>query len=62
MLSVDTLVCVDPFTCECSLQKYYSKNNSCFTKIFCTVPLDLNFIYAHAHKATARNVHGNAPE
>ena len=27
-----------------------------------TVPLDLNFTYARAQKATARNIHGNAPE
>ena len=27
-----------------------------------TVPLDLNFTYAHAQKATARNIHDNAPE
>ena len=27
-----------------------------------TVPLDLNFTYAHMQKATARNIHGNAPE
>ena len=27
-----------------------------------TVPLDLNFTYARAQKATARNIHANAPE
>ena len=27
-----------------------------------TVPLDLNFTYARAQKATARNIHGNALE
>ena len=27
-----------------------------------TVPLDLNFTYARAQKATACNIHGNAPE
>ena len=27
-----------------------------------TVPLDLNFTHARAQKATARNIHGNAPE
>ena len=27
-----------------------------------TVPLDLNFTYARAQKATARNIHGNAPK
>ena len=27
-----------------------------------TVPLDLNFTHAHVQKATARNIHGNAPE
>ena len=27
-----------------------------------TVLLDLSFIYARVHKATARNIHGNAPE
>ena len=27
-----------------------------------TVLLDLNFTYARAQKATARNIHGNAPE
>ena len=27
-----------------------------------TVPLDLNFTYARTQKATARNIHGNAPE
>ena len=27
-----------------------------------TVPLNLNFTYAHAQKATAHNIHGNAPE
>ena len=27
-----------------------------------TVPLDLNFTYARVQKATARNIHGNAPE
>ena len=27
-----------------------------------TVPLDLSFTYAHAQKATACNIHGNAPE
>ena len=27
-----------------------------------TVPLDLNFTYARAQKATARNIHGNARE
>ena len=27
-----------------------------------TVPLDLNFTYARAQKAAARNVYGNAPE
>ena len=30
--------------------------------VACTVPLDLNFTYACAQKATARNIHGNAPE
>ena len=28
----------------------------------CTVPLDLNFTYARVQKATARNIHCNAPE
>ena len=27
-----------------------------------TVPLDLNFTHARTQKATARNIHGNAPE
>ena len=27
-----------------------------------TVPLDLNFTYARVQKATARNIHCNAPE
>ena len=27
-----------------------------------TVPLDLNFTHTRAQKATARNIHGNAPE
>ena len=27
-----------------------------------TVPLVLNFTNAHAQKATARNIHSNAPE
>ena len=27
-----------------------------------TIPLDLNFTYARAQKATARNIHGNALE
>ena len=27
-----------------------------------TVPLDLNFTHARVQKATARNIHGNAPE
>ena len=27
-----------------------------------TAPLDLNFTYAHAQKATARSIYGNAPE
>ena len=27
-----------------------------------TVPLDLNFTNARAQKATARNIHSNAPE
>ena len=26
------------------------------------VPLDLNSTYAHVQKATAHNIHGNAPE
>ena len=30
--------------------------------IYATVPLDLNFTYARAQKATARNIHGNALE
>ena len=30
--------------------------------VLTTVPLDLNFTYARAQKATARNIHGNAPE
>ena len=32
------------------------------TTVKLTVPLDLNFTYARAQKATARNIHGNAPE
>ena len=27
-----------------------------------TVLINLNFTYAHAHKATARKIHGNAPK
>ena len=27
-----------------------------------TVPLNLNFTYARVQKATAHNIHGNAPE
>ena len=27
-----------------------------------TVPLDLHFTYARVQNATARNIHGNAPE
>ena len=27
-----------------------------------TVPLNLNFTYARTQKATARNIHGNAPK
>ena len=30
--------------------------------LFCTVPLDLNFAHARVQKATAHNIHGNAPE
>ena len=29
---------------------------------YATVPLDLNFTHPRAQKATARNIHGNAPE
>ena len=34
---------------------------ACYT-CFDTVLLDLNFTYARVQKATARNIHGNAPE
>ena len=30
--------------------------------VIATVLLDLNFTYAHEQKATARNIHGNAPK
>ena len=33
-----------------------------YIELLYTVPLDLNFTYARAQKATARNIHGNAPE
>ena len=33
-----------------------------FTIKYNTVPLDLNFTYARAQKATARKIHGNSPE
>ena len=38
------------------------KYNKTLKTLLHTVPLDLNFTYARAQKATARSIHGNAPE
>ena len=43
------------------LWSYVKRKLHAYVHIY-TVPLDLNFTYARAQKATARNIHGNALE
>ena len=42
--------------------KLFNSGTKLFQGAIATVPLDLNFTYARVQKATARNIHGNAPE
>ena len=55
------------FMCDINIRTYV-QNIICLctyigvSNVSYTVPLDLNFTYARVQKATARNIHGNAPE
>ena len=45
------------------IEKFVNRTRLYITwRVAPTVPLDLNFTYARAQKATARNIHGNVPE
>ena len=48
--------------CEAEIKNPAALSSSLLYNFLYTVPLDLNFTYAHVQKATARSIHGNAPE
>ena len=48
--------------CRVIVHMAYQKIQRLVCLYIATVPLDLNFTNARAQKATARNIHSNAPE
>ena len=61
----NSLVKIPFSTCEISMVRHMLiPGDIIFLQdvVQCTVLLDFNLTYARAHKASARNIHGNAPE